>query len=212
MTLTLAITLTLQGENKMGFSAGGNRIIGSLPLETCDTIGANGIWGYTQDHTVRSLPDLIHTMIGAAGRGANYLLNLGPKPDGSFTQASQDRLLEIGRWLKGARGESYFGTEKGPVDTQLWGVTTQLQTNTSHKVYVHILRPFHVAPKPGAGLMFRVPLPKVRRLEVSLAQELLSGQEVLVEDVDGGVTVVLGPKMLDPIDTIIVLHMQSGAA
>jgi hypothetical protein len=74
-----------------------------LPLETCDTIAANGIWGYTKAHDVRTLQvrglrslgggggrsvvtpcwgaqDLVHTMIEAAGRGGNYLLNLGPGP------------------------------------------------------------------------------------------------------------------------------------
>jgi len=128
------------GENKMGFSAGGEGMIGTLPLETCDTIAANGIWGYTKAHGVRSLQDLIHTLIGAAGRGANYLLNLGPGPDGRFTEESSQRLREIGAWLKNGRGKSYFGTSAGPIPPQTWGVTTEMQSSEGRFVYIHILR------------------------------------------------------------------------
>ena len=71
-------------QNRMGFSAGGSAAVSAeLPLETCDTIAANGVWGHTKDHKVaagvlarvgsswlqvRSLQELVSTMIRAAGR------------------------------------------------------------------------------------------------------------------------------------------------
>lgn len=71
----------LPGNNLTGFS--GDAKIGELPLETCETI--NKSWGFDlSDNTYKSATQLIHYLVGAAGRNANFLLNIGPMPDGKI--------------------------------------------------------------------------------------------------------------------------------
>lgn len=121
----------LPGENKAGYS-GGVKISG-LPLETCETM--NTSWGYEiLDHKYKSLKEIIHLMVNAAGKGGNLLLNIGPQPDGCLPQEALSRLKEIGEWL-GQYGESIYGTRAGIMPPQYWGATT----TKGGKIYVHIL-------------------------------------------------------------------------
>lgn len=120
----------LPGANTAGFNT---TEIGALPLETCETI--NGAWGYNaSDKRFKSTKDLIHYLVRAAGYNANFLLNVGPMPNGKIQPEFVQRLNEIGEWMK-KYGQSIYGTRGGPVTPRPWGVTTQ-KGNT---VYVHIL-------------------------------------------------------------------------
>jgi alpha-L-fucosidase len=121
----------LPGKNSTGFSE--DSVIGSLPLETCDTI--NGSWGYNAgDKKFKNADTLIRYLVNAAGRNANFLLNVGPKPDGTIDDESAARLQTLGEWLQ-RHGESIYGTRGGPASPQDWGVTT----HRDGIVYLHIL-------------------------------------------------------------------------
>ena len=120
----------LPGENTAGYSG---QEISRLPLETCQTM--NGMWGYKiTDQNYKSAQTLVRYLAGAAGRGANLLLNIGPQPDGALPAAALERLDSMGRWLR-ANGETIYGTQAGPVSPRSWGVTTR----RGDKIYVHIL-------------------------------------------------------------------------
>lgn len=100
----------LPGENTAGYSG---QEISRLPLETCQTM--NGMWGYKiTDQNYKSAQTLVRYLAGAAGRGANLLLNIGPQPDGALPAAALERLDSMGRWLR-ANGETIYGTQAGPV-------------------------------------------------------------------------------------------------
>ncbi len=121
----------LPGQNTTGFSA--NAEIGQLPLETCETM--NNSWGYNiTDLKYKSEKELIHYLVKAAGNNANLLMNVGPRPDGTFPDIAIQRYKAMGDWLK-VYGESIYGTRGGLVTPRDWGVTTQ-KGNT---LYVHIL-------------------------------------------------------------------------
>lgn len=123
----------LPGENKAGFS--GNSVVSRLPLETCETM--NGMWGYkVTDQNYKSVKELVRYLVGAAGKGANFLLNIGPQPDGELPAKALERLAGMGEWLD-KYGETIYGTTAGDVTTRAWGVTTR----KGNKQYVHILRP-----------------------------------------------------------------------
>lgn len=118
------------GENKAGLSG---QDISRLPLETCQTM--NDSWGYDiTDKNYKSADEIIRLLVNTAGRNANLLLNIGPRPDGKLPQESLDRLKAIGKWLR-ANGESIYGTRGGVVTPRDWGVTTQ----KGKTLYVHIL-------------------------------------------------------------------------
>ena len=124
----------LPGDNTTGW---GGAPIGQLPLETNDTMYRGGSWGFNlRDMEPKSVHDLVQYMVRAAGNNANFLLNVGPQPNGEIQTAFANRLREMGAWLK-IYGDSIYGTHGGPVKPGGWGVTTQ-RGNT---IYVHVLDP-----------------------------------------------------------------------
>ncbi|MFP5079907.1 alpha-L-fucosidase [Pedobacter sp. JCM 36344] len=121
----------LPGNNTAGFSAGAK--IGTIPLETCETM--NGSWGFNiNDRSYKSVKQLVHYLVNAAGRDANFLLNVGPMPNGKIQPEFSDTLLKIGDWMK-VNSESIYGTRGNVVAAQLWGVVT-----AKEKIwYTHVL-------------------------------------------------------------------------
>jgi alpha-L-fucosidase len=121
----------LPGQKTSGFNAESE--VGELPLETCETI--NGAWGYNaNDKRFKSTKDLIHYLVKAAGYNANFLLNIGPMPNGKIQPEFAERLKQVGAWLE-KNGETIYGTRGGPLTPRPWGVTT----SKGNKVYLHIL-------------------------------------------------------------------------
>ena len=119
----------LPGENKAGLSG---QEISRLPLETCQTM--NGMWGYKLiDQEYKSTETLIQYLVGAAGKGANLLMNVGPQPNGEIPATALQRLKEIGEWTR-ANGETIYGTKAGDIPVQEWGVTTR----KGERLFVHI--------------------------------------------------------------------------
>lgn len=120
----------LPGENTAGLSG---QSVSKLPLETCQTM--NGMWGYkVVDQNYKSVKTLIQYLVGAAGKGANLLLNIGPQPDGELPATALERLKGMGEWMN-KYGETIYGTTAGDVSTRPWGVTTR----KGDKQYVHIM-------------------------------------------------------------------------
>jgi len=121
----------LPGENKAGYSFHSASTI--LPLETCQTI--NGSWGYDiTDNKYKSYSKIIKLLVGASGRNANLLLNIGPMPNGQIQKQFVDTLGAVGKWLA-KYGETVYSTQGNIIKPQDWGVVT-----FKDKVaYVHLL-------------------------------------------------------------------------
>jgi len=162
----------------------------TVPLEMCDTI--NQSWGYnSRDTRHKSAKELIHLLVKAAGYNANFLLNVGPKPDGTIQDEHIERLAEVGRWLE-ENGESVYGTRGGPVAPRSWGVTTQ----KNDTVYVHIMN--------DTDDMFA--LPPLDR-EISSAT-FMDGRPAAISSTSLGTILKIEPEQRDPIDTIVVLSLR----
>ena len=120
----------IPGRNDYGLSG---QEISQLPLETCQTM--NRSWGYNiTDRQYKSSDELIRYLVMTAAKGANLLLNIGPRPDGTLPEEALERLRAIGSWLE-ANGESIYGTLAGPTGEQSWGVSTR----KGDFVYLHVL-------------------------------------------------------------------------
>ncbi len=122
----------LPGQNEAGLSA--NSVVSQLPLESCITLSV-GSWGYNMTNAFHDRDYVIGQLVGAAGRNANLLLNVGPRADGSIPAEVVKVLGEVGRWLE-IYGDSIFGTRGGFVAPHSWGVTTQ----KDHRLFVHLLK------------------------------------------------------------------------
>lgn len=121
----------LPGQNLSGFSKG--TVVGRLPLETCETM--NNSWGYRiTDNKYKSEKELIHYLVRAAGNNTNLLMNVGPRPDGTFPDSASQRFNAMGNWLK-QFGETIYNTRGGIVAPRKWGVTTQ----KGNRHFIHIL-------------------------------------------------------------------------
>ncbi|MBO7214374.1 MAG: alpha-L-fucosidase [Clostridia bacterium] len=101
------------------------------PWETCDTM--TNTWEHNPGSKIRSLRNCIQLLAKVVSNGGNLLLNIGPKPDGSFEENEISRLKEIGAWLE-KYGESIYGTRGGPIKVDQRGGTT----NKDNVMYFHV--------------------------------------------------------------------------
>ena len=179
----------LPGANTAGFNT---KEIGSLPLETSLTM--NNSWGFNiTDTSWKSPRELIGYLVRAAGRDANLLLNIGPRPDGTIQPEAVERLQSLGDWL--ARyGSSIYGTRGGPIPPRSWGVTTQ----RGDSVFVHVLDwPDGVLSIPSVGA------------RVVRATMLGTGERVDMTQGPNGISLTLYPAPRDEPDRIVVLQTES---
>jgi alpha-L-fucosidase len=120
----------LPGANTSGF---GGASVSQLSLETCETI--NDSWGFNiTDRNYKSTKKLVQYLVKAAGYNANFLLNIGPMPNGVIQPEFTERLGQMGAWLK-TYGETIYGTKGGFTPPQSWGAVTE----KGNKVYLHLL-------------------------------------------------------------------------
>jgi alpha-L-fucosidase len=184
----------MPGENAAGFNAAG--VAADLPLETCLTI--NDSWGYNAaDVHYKSGEQLIRALVGAAGRGANLLVNVGPRPDGTIGPHESQRLLELGKWLA-VNGESIYGTRRGPIAPQPWGVSTAKGSkDRPTEVFLHVLK-----SDAGAPII-------LGEATASLSPYLFGKDTPLrLTQAAGGMALEVPKDAREPVDTIVVLRPQ----
>jgi alpha-L-fucosidase len=163
------------------------------PWELCTTI-TEGPWGYDPAAKIKSLDHLIRLFVSAVGRDGNFILNVGPRPDGQIDPAQAQRLREIGAWLD-KYGQSIYATRGGPYLPGDFGVSTYRDKT----IYLHIL-------KPAAAALALPALPaKI------LSCSSLTGGDASCNQSDAGVTVTLSGNPA-AIDTIVAISLASPAA
>jgi len=178
----------LPGANTAGFNT---TEIGALPLETSLTI--NRTWGYSiTDVAYKSVRQIVHYLVRAAGNDANLLLNIGPRPDGTIQPEFAERLRAVGDWLD-TYGASIYDTRGGPVTPREWGVTTR----RGDAVFVHVLE----------WLDPLLSIPAFGRT-ISSAKLLSSGEPVEFTQSADGITIRLPAGRSDAIDRVIVLETR----
>lgn len=179
----------LPGSNTTGFAP--DQKVGDLPKETCETI--NNSWGFNlKDASNKSRKELIQYLVKSAGYGANFLLNVGPMPNGKIQPEHTERLKQMGDWLK-INGETIYGTKGGPLASRNWGVTTQ----KGNKIYVHILNwqdETFSLPKLGK---------KINSVKMFSDKSVLKFQES-----DFGINLLIPKSKMDDVDTIVELELK----
>jgi alpha-L-fucosidase len=85
----------------------------------------NRNWGYnSHDHDFKSVDRLIGLLVETASKGGNLLLNVGPKPDGTFPDESVERLRDIGKWMR-MNGGAIYGSSASLFKEAPFRSTTQ---------------------------------------------------------------------------------------
>ncbi len=90
-----------------GFVAG----YGAIPWETCTNLGHQ--WAWRPKDTPRPISEAATTLLRCVGGNGNLLLNVGPDSLGQIPAVFQERLMELGGWLK-LHGKSVYNTKGGP--------------------------------------------------------------------------------------------------
>lgn len=120
------------------------------------------------------------------------------KPDGTVGPEPSRRLLELGKWLS-ANGATIYGTRRGPIAPQAWGVSTAKGSkDRPSEVFLHVLDPDAESPIVLGDAA------------VSLSP-FLFGKEVPLRLIKapGGLALDLPRDIRSSVDTIVALRPQA---
>lgn len=165
--------------------------------ESCMTM--NGTWGWRKDDkNWKSSTTLLKNLVDCASKGGNYLLNVGPTPEGEIPPESLERLAAMGRWTS-KYGESIYGTRAGPFLKPLsFGRCTQRKTENGTRLYIHVFD----WPKDGTLLLPRLAAEPV-------AASLLAAEgKVGVALTAEGIRLTVPKDATDPEVSVVVLDCK----
>jgi alpha-L-fucosidase len=98
--------------------------------ESCMTL--NDSWGFNRfDDAWKTPRTIVSNLTNCARGGGNYLLNIGPKPDGSIPEESVSVLESVGKWLA-TNGQAIYGTDRIQAS---WNVNANY-TRRSNTLYI----------------------------------------------------------------------------
>jgi alpha-L-fucosidase len=170
-----------------------------IDWETCMTM--NTTWGYSEhDHQWKSSETLIRNLADIASKGGNYLLNIGPKGDGTVPEESVRAMHAIGAWMKVNR-ESIVGTTASPVAKPAWGCITARETERTTTLYLHVF------DRPSNGELTLAGVPnKIRKAK------LLGGGTLKAESRGGTISIACPASAPDSVDSVIALTLEGPVA
>jgi alpha-L-fucosidase len=155
--------------------------------ETCMTM--NETWGYkSYANNWKSNQTMIRNLLDIASKGGNYLLNVGPKADGTFPQESIEILKDIGAWMK-INGEAVYGTTASPFGLFPWGRCTK----KGNVLY------FSVFDWPKDG---KLVIPDLKK-DIAAATLLANGSALKTTAGSNGLVIDLPMQAPDTIATVI---------
>ena len=103
----------------------------------------------TPDSQYKTGQDIVRYLVDTVSKNGNFLLDIGPKNDGTVPQIMQDGLLDAGAWIH-AHSESIF-------KTRYWETTSGSDplryTTTDGAFYVH------VNSQPNSTVVITDPIP-----------------------------------------------------
>ncbi|HVU96745.1 MAG TPA: family 20 glycosylhydrolase [Puia sp.] len=157
------------------------------PWETCMTMGNS--WSYVPNDHYKSTTQLVQLLVKIVSRGGNFLLNVGPSPDGDWADTAYLRLKEMGAWLK-VNGEGIYNSRTIAPWSSVSGNVYLTQSKDSARVYAFFL---------GAGkdvvLPAEIPIERFTAKPKS-SVTILGRKEKLKWRQDGKTMVILIPPAL----------------
>lgn len=119
---------TVSGETTQDMSK--LRLKSAYPWQAWVTVDQSQ-WSWKPNATFYSSKEILIDLLMTIGGGGNYLINIGPRPDGTFEPEVVATMKTVGKWVK-AHGDAIYGTrggdfsEKGKFTSTKKGNTTNL--------------------------------------------------------------------------------------
>ena len=114
----------------------------------------------------------LRSLINVVSHGGNFLLNIGPRGDGSVVEFESDVLKEMGAWLK-ENGEAIYGTEASPFREDFaWGTSTR----KGNKLYLILSGEY---PTNGA-IELNMPGYKLQESKGNLTSASMKGNKLMI--------------------------------
>jgi alpha-L-fucosidase len=160
-------------------------------------------WGYRswqkRNDVNEKIKEKLSSLIRVVSRGGNFLLNIGPRGDGTVVLYERNVLLQMGKWLA-KNHEAIYNTQPDPFHVDFpWGSVT----SRKDKLYLHLLK------NPANG---KITLPGLqgRVSKVYILGEMISGSAQKSAD---GIVVQL-PKSVTTNEEfkVVVLEFSGGYA
>ena len=162
-----------------------------IPWETCMTMGNS--WSYVPEDHYKSAAELIGLLVKIVSRGGNFLLNIGPGPEGDWDPVAYQRLKEIGAWIK-INGEGIYGSR--PVAPYSSGNYYFTKSRDGHKIYAYYLQTDSARVFPESFVIDHFPtLPKISSVTLSGSSQMLrwklEGEKLIISITKNNISQIL---------------------
>ncbi|WP_073000829.1 alpha-L-fucosidase [Mariniphaga anaerophila] len=134
--------LSVEEDPDVDFKTLGDNQLGSkkenFPWQSPATVAHS--WGFhALDTEWKSTSTLLKSLINNVSLNGNFMLNIGPRADGSVPFEITQRMLEMGRWLN-VNGEAIYDAEAFDLDKDLhdWGRITCKKEGNKTKLYLNV--------------------------------------------------------------------------
>lgn len=161
--------------------------------------GMGHSYGYNRAESIEdydSAEEMIQMLCRCTSGGGNYLLCVGPTGDGRIPVIMQERLLQIGEWLK-KNGEAIYGAQPSPFYPRRfdWGAVSAKPGKIYLMVYDASLRSLDIR-----GL----------KNKVTTAYMLADPDKAAIplQRLDDGYHIAWTTESVDPAATVIVLEIE----
>ena len=148
------------------------------PTQACQSLGRES-WGYKEDEDYYAHRYLMQSIDMYLAMGGSYLLNVGPKPDGTFAEPDVQALRAIGRWYKTVK-EAFVGAV--PASHLVWTDAMHMEggagarvvrddfliTRRDNTIYIHLYNP----PQGTAVVLAPIGVAPKRAVLLNTGQEL----------------------------------------
>ncbi|MEP4078375.1 alpha-L-fucosidase [Haloferula sp.] len=163
--------------------------------EVCMPI--SGSWGYKKiDTDFKSTETLIRNLADIAGKGGNYLLNVSPTGEGVILPQAQERLKQIGKWMK-VNSDSIYGTTGSPFKKLDFGRCTKKEYAKGTTLY------FHVFDWPSDG---KLVIPGLKN-KIKQAYLLADWKQREFSQDESGTTISVPKEAPDKINSVVVVQV-----